>query len=322
MRHNQINIHDDGIWISMPREQEVIHTFTQAILGSGYQMTKQNNNNYGYPYVYDRQSHRLDCRFVDSVFLENPEAWHESQVIVTDNHLLRPVSAQVISVVPEFWHIWHFEPVYKDREPQWAFNCFMNRPRGDRSRTWYELIRRGLLDHGLVSFNVDAGSYQQQFEQTILQNYHSEHEQGRHMVPYNNLAGTLEQCIIDSRTSLILETYVSDDHVVFSEKTFRCLQMPRPWLLYCSPGAVGLLRDHGLDVMDDLVDHSYDNITDNLQRLDCVLDQLSQFSKIIYNDGHYARFQSAMIHNQQLLKSWRHAWPDKLSWALSEITRT
>ena len=165
MRHNQIKTHDDGIWISMPREQEVIHTFNQAILGSGYQMTKQNNNNYGYPYVYDRHQHRLDCRFVDSVFLENLEAWHESQVIVTDNHLLRPVSAQVISVVPEFWHIWHFEPVYQDREPQWAFNCFMNRARGDRSRTWYELMRRGLLDQGLVSFNVDAGSYQQQFEQ-------------------------------------------------------------------------------------------------------------------------------------------------------------
>jgi hypothetical protein len=227
----------------------------------------------------------------------------------------------MISVIPEFWHIWYFEPFYQDREPQWAFNCFMNRPRGDRSRTWYELIRRGLLDHGLVSFNVDAQSYQQQFEQAGLLGYHSEHEHARHMVPYNNLAGSLEQCIIDSRISLILETYISDDHTVLSEKTFRCLQMPRPWLLYSSPGSVKLLRDHGIDVMDDYVDHSYDRINNNGQRHDCVLDQLSTVANRTYTSKDYARFQSAMVHNQQLLMSWQFSWPEKLSWAISEIQR-
>lgn len=303
----------------MPQEKSIIQTFHAAVLDAKFKSVTQNANNYGYPYVYAREGKHLYCRFVDSVFLEHPEAWSQPALIVTDNHVLKTIQAQLISVLPEFWHIWHFEPQFEDRAPVWTFNCFMNRPRGDRSRTWYELLRRNMLMQGLISFNVDQTSYQQQFESLDDDSYQSQHNLGLGLVPYNNLSGTLEQCIIDSKVSLILETYIADDHIVFSEKIFRCLQMPRPWLLYCSPGSVGLLRQHGFDVMDDIVDHDYDTIVDHNHRLTCIIDHLETFKSKNFSPSDFDRFWSAMTHNQNLLKTYKQKWNNKFTEILNNL---
>lgn len=319
MHSTQVKTHTDGIWESMPKEIAIIKAFNRAILENNFTIVQQNNNNYGYPYVYQRKNQTLDCRFVDSVFLERPEAWNQSTAIVTDNIPLNPVHGQLILVVPEFWHIWSFNPVYENRIPTRAYNCFMNRPRGDRSRTFYELVRRGIISHGLVSFNVDTESYQQEYQRAQLTLYQPEHLHGLAMIPYNNLTGTLEQCIIDSRVSLILETYVSDDHIVFSEKLFRCLQMPRPWLLYCSPDSIEQLRKHGFDVLDDYVDHSYDAIGNHNDRLLLLLDQLEKFITVNYTEQDYTRFDQAAQHNKNLLKSFEQAWPNRVLDSLTRI---
>jgi hypothetical protein len=195
----------------------------------------------------------------------------------------------------------------------------MNRPRGDRSITFYELIRRDLLSKGIVSYNVTAEEYEQEFVKTGLDRYTGEHNDGQTLVPYNTLSDTLEQCIIDTRVSLILETYVSDNHVVFSEKIFRALQMPRPWLLYCSCDSVKQLRQYGFDVLDDYVDHSYDQITISHHRLLSLLDQLETFIDRQYTDSDYARFEQASEHNRQLLQKFAQNWPSKFNDILTQI---
>jgi hypothetical protein len=321
MKNIHAKTHQDGIWISTAREVAVVKACGQAIVENNFDVLQQDSNNYGYPYRYSRDDQILDCRFVDSVFLPHPESWDKSAFIVTDNIPLQPVTGKLISVVPEFWSIWRFDPVYQDRPATRAYNCFMNRPRGDRSMMFYELIRRNILDQGIVSYNVNRDEYEQQYAQFESSKYQHEHELGRKSIPYNTLNNTVEQCIIDSSVSVILETYTSDSHIVFSEKLFRSLQLPRPWLLYCSPESIKYLRHYGFDVLDDYVNHDYDNIVNHDQRLLNILDQLETFVDQQYSAVDYDRFCQAAAHNQQLLDRFAQQWPDRFANILDEIKK-
>ena len=207
--------------------------------------------------------------------------------------------------------------VIQDTPATKTYNCFMNRISGDRSTVFYELLKRGLLDKGFVSFNCfrpgnnfdpndradhTRENYNWQYEQAEMVNYAQEHEQGYDLIPYNNIDDLpLEQCIINSKVSLVIETYISDSHIVFSEKIFRALQLPRPWLMHCSPYSVEALRKYGFDVLDDYVSHDYDQILAHTHRLLNILDQLETFVNRQYSDTDYARFQQAAEHNQKLL---------------------
>lgn len=321
MQHSLVKTHRDGIWISAQRELDLVRECDQALRNQGWQPLSVTEKNYGYPYMYARDHQTLHCRFVDSVFLEQSDALEHCDVIITDNVAIKPVAGQVLLPLPEFWSIWQFDPEYVDREPTAVYNCFMHRGRGDRNMFFYELIRRNLLQQGLVSYNCSIDDYEKIYQSIDRQDYANEHELGRALIPYNTVEaqGTLEQCIIDSRISLIIETYTSDSHIVFSEKIFRALQLPRPWLMYCSPGAVACLRSYGFDVMDDVVDHSYDNIAIHGRRMTAVLDQLHAFANRNYSPADYERFAQACDHNQQLIKSWQQTWPARFDQLLQEI---
>ena len=159
--------HRDQIWSSTPKEIEIVKELYQTIQSQGFILAKElDRNNYGYPYCYNRQDLTLDCRLVDSVTRT------EADIIITDNIFLQPLPGDIVSVLPEFWSIWQFDPVYQNRPASVGFNCFMNRIRGDRSITFYELIRRNMLDHGLVSFNCSKSEYMDQYEQAEIGRAH------------------------------------------------------------------------------------------------------------------------------------------------------
>jgi hypothetical protein len=318
-----IKTHADGIWISAKKEIEIVKQLNQQLTAAGFSPLVQTRDNFGYPYIYSRGAMQLNCRLVDSVFFTDPDSWtNKSTVTITDNHPLLPVAGQLISALPEFWSIWHFEPNYIDRAATQGYNCFMNRPRGDRSMVFYELIKRDILNKGIVSYNCLLEDYQQEYVKADLYRYQPQHTVGQTLVPYNTVEqrGTLEQCIVDSNISVILETYTSDSHIVFSEKIFRALQLPRPWLLYCSPGSVKLLTDHGFDVLDDYVNTEYDNIVKHGHRLLIILDQLETFIDRKYTEQDYRRFDQAAKHNRALLSEFDQRWPDKFNFILNQIT--
>ena len=82
MQNSQIKTHTDGIWISMAKEIDIISKFSQAIQKNNFDIVRQDDNNYRLPYVYQRNGQVLDCRFVDSVFLEHPESWTQSKFVI------------------------------------------------------------------------------------------------------------------------------------------------------------------------------------------------------------------------------------------------
>ena len=269
----------DGIWISTEREIKTVKQLTEHIIDCGYLVVTQNTDNFGYPYEFAKGNTKLSCRLVDTVEF--------ADITVTDNHSLVPVTGKVHSVLPEFWGQWRFNPVYIDRNATIGYNCFMNRERGDRDRMFKRLQKRKILTHGFVSYNA----------------------QGYNTVDSH---GSLEQCTIDSNISVVMETYTLDTKIVFSEKIFRALQLPRPWLLYCSPHSIELLKTHGFDVLEDYVDIAYDTITNHWKRMDAILDQLRTFINRQYTRRDYERFEQAATHNQQLLAQFAMDWPIRL----------
>jgi len=272
--------HTDGIWIAEPREINTVKQLTEHIADCGYIPDDPDHNNFGYPKTFTRGTTTLASRMVDLV--------EDADIMVTDNHLLVPREGKIISALPEFWGQWRFQPEYIDRPSTIGYNCFMARERGDRDRTLDILKQRNLLSAGLVSY--------------LARDYDT----------VNN-HGTLEQCIIDTNVSLILETYIRNDTVVFSEKIFRALQMPRPWLLYCSIGSIELLKRYGFDVLDDYVDVRYDTIEIDWNRLDALIDQLETFISKQYTAKDYERFNEAAKHNQNLLEQYEKSWPLRLA---------
>ena len=263
-------------------------------------------------------------KLVDAVYVPSL-----TDIVITDNIVNRPHFA----LYPEFWGSYSYSPEYLDRAPTKLFNCFMNRVCSIRQSWFYQFVRRNLLDHGSVSFLLDyraldlppnVNSRQELNDHLFAQQnriFEVEHRLMREHVPFSNFEGDLDQVIVDSHISLVIETYFGwPDTIAFSEKTFRALQLPRPLMIYCMPGAVKALRDHGFDVWDDVIDHNYDSETDSIQRQILILDQLCKLKDISYTQQQLTQFESRARHNQQLLQNLRVQWPSKLTTVLSQVS--
>ena len=205
--------------------------------------------------------------------------------------------------------------------PTKNFNCFINRMDPIRQSWLYQLIRRGIFDQGYVSFNMDISRhiamkqcrpnsshwevFDQQFREQ-LSIFKSEHEFIKSCVPYRNFDSNtkLNQIIMDSKFSIVLETYFDRNEVItFSEKIFRCLKLPRPWIMFAMKGAVAHLRLMGFDVLDDIVDHSYDIIDFDIGRQTKLLDLAQNLCAIDITSSMQQRLTQAAMHNQQRLNS-------------------
>lgn len=141
------------------------------------------------------------------------------------------------------------------------FNCFIHRADPTRQSWFYFLYLNGLLDQGYASFLL----YQTYEIQSHLDLYDDNHNSGlnslekfrkaykdlRNSVPYRNFEDNknLNHLILDSKYSLILETYASiDDHYAtyISEKTIRSLEHPCLDLIFGQPGTFKQLSDHNI----------------------------------------------------------------------------
>ena len=251
------------------------------------------------------------------------------QHVITDNYLQR----DHIALWPELYSMYLTELDYQLREPDRLYNCFVNRTDPFRQSWLYQLQRRGWIDLGYVSYNLYMNTrklknfpwrtqqelYQGMFEQGN-QDFAAEHAALADRVPIYNLPGTLEQAIIDSKVTIVLETYIDrPDSISLSEKIFRSLQLPRPWLMFASHGAVAHLRRCGFDVLDDVVDHSYDLEPNNAQRQSLILDQVAKWQHIDYNNSLTQRLLAAQKHNKTRLRELTLALPHKLNSTVEQI---
>jgi hypothetical protein len=249
-----------------------------------------------------------------------------SKKLIITNNIVQCSAEQakhIHTVNPSYYGQYFFDYPNTTVEIQKDFNFFVNRYDVSRQSWLYQLIRRNLFDRGFISFGSEvrpnalpgeefAGlDPSQAFElgfQLHNKIFATEHEIIKHQIPYKNFedTGDLTNIVLASKFSIVLETFFHDNRIItFSEKICRCLQLPRPWILYSSQYGIDYLRQLGFDVLDDQVDHSYDHIADAIQRQVAILDQCQLLVKQPLD---LARCQQAANHNKSLLKSFKDNW--------------
>jgi hypothetical protein len=253
-------------------------------------------------------------------------------VLVTDNKITVPAKSNqtVLSIAPEYYGI-HYMPFDLPTlpPPERAYNCFINRICPNRQSWFYKLYDIG-LDKGFVSFNID---YQNSPSQTYKDkldlfdqlhfNYNTifqrQYEGTRSIVPFCNFEQTsdIENIVSKSVISLVIETYFDDNRAIaLSEKTFRALQLPRPFLLYGPKGIIHYLKSIGFKIIDDIVDHSYDSEENWAVRQTLIVDQLKNFANNTVYDVPQSWIDIA-YYNQQIMRNWSLTWDLKIESSLN-----
>jgi hypothetical protein len=225
---------------------------------------------------------------------------------------------------PEVYGTYHHEFYYQDHVPTKTFNCFINRGCGFRQSWFYFLTRKKLLDQGHVSFWCEDrfnSRSPQQHSEYLYQTYNremfaNEHTQMQKQIPYKNFNISVENAIIDSYKSLVIETYFEpNEYICYTEKIWRAIQLPRPVLLFSSQYAVRYLQEWGFDMFDDVIDHSYDREPNKFIRQQMLLDQLEK--PIEYKPD---IFEKRAQHNRDLLKYYQSQWSQKHKTILDAIS--
>jgi len=232
-----------------------------------------------------------------------------SMVINTES-----VLAQHLVPINTGWAGFYFDnflPEVDDQVIIKDFNCFISRMDPMRQSWFYQLIRWGLLDQGFVSFNMHidripalAGMTQSQAFEKQFQDgmtiFAPEHEIARAIVPYRNFDVELDlnKIILQSKFSIVIETYFdNNDIITYTEKIFRAMCLPRPWVLYSARHGVKYLREQGYDTLDDLVDHSqYDDLESCIDRQVAILNITKELCNFDV-EQHCTRLVQASNHN-------------------------
>jgi hypothetical protein len=237
-------------------------------------------------------------------------------IAITGSIVINTESALAQHLVPidTGWAGFYFDnflPEVDDQVITKGFNCFMSRMDFMRQSWLYQLIRRGLLDQGLVSFNMHidripalAGMTQSQAFEKQFQDgmtiFTPEHEIARTIVPYRNFDVELDlnKVILQSKFSIVIETYFdNNDIITYTEKIFRAMCLPRPWVLYCARHGVKYLREQGYDTLDDLVDHAqYDDLESCIDRQVAILNMAKELCNFDI-EQHRTRLVRASNHN-------------------------
>jgi hypothetical protein len=81
-------------------------------------------------------------------------------------------------------------------------------------------------------------------------------------------------------------------------------------------GAVQHLKDIGFDVLDDLVDHSYDKLEFEIDRQIAILDTMQELSKLEFTPTVLDRLNAAARHNQEKLNTFFNTWHKDIDTAI------
>jgi len=288
---------------------------------------------------------------VDAVNLDALDrlAHQYSHVYVLSEHEIenRWPNVSVHSLPQEFYGCYWLDDLDTNVAIDKQFNCFINRIDPIRQSWFYFLYQRGWLDQGFVSFNMRAASHLRSLDEpdtseslaagyrefvhnhkTMLSSFDDIFDSLRSIVPYKNFKENLDLCslILRSKFSLILETYFDrPDCRVLSEKTWRALQLPRPWLLFAATGCVQKLRDMGFDVFDQYVDHDYDmfDTSDScVARQEAMLEQFERLMHFNVTTDVLQDWNNIATYNRGILSRWSRDWKYQCDQAIQLVANS
>lgn len=273
-----------------------------------------------------------DCivSFIDAF----PKDWFLSDPrnkIITDQLLDKDLyKEKTIYQLPDSIFGIYFIPGRLEDQPiEFDYNLFLNRASVDRLFLFYKIVEMNWLDSGSVSYigstartsnpNLSPKEFVDHLHTTYFHpHYNDVYEFVRDRVPYQNFddSGDLRQNMLRTKLSFVVETYHERiDAIPFSEKIFRAIQVPRPWVLSGATGSVARLRSLGFDVFDDYIDHSYDK-HDTSRGLELrhsgIFAEMKRMKNFKVTASILDDWNKKYQKNLDLLSNWHDNWRDDL----------
>jgi hypothetical protein len=208
------------------------------------------------------------------------------------------------------------EPTFPADTHSRLYNCFIQRVDSVRQSWFYFLKHHNLLDQGYVSYllksTIEYSTLTGQelfdwihtnYQLNGLPKFEQAYQELKNLVPYRNFEerGNLIPEILNSKYSLILETYALDDDFglwCFTEKSLRTLQFPTIPLLFMQRNSIKVLKSLGFEVgnhLDELDSKSWHQRQQDLLTM-LVEDSVDYRPQELYNQS---------LHNRQLLQTWK-----------------
>jgi hypothetical protein len=249
----------------------------------------------------------------DICCIENKKIW-----IVTDNivdlNVYQFKNIQIKSY-HELLGMSYYGEIINDVPPNKLYNCFIQRCESTRQSWLYFLYLNNLLDKGYVSYLLwQLDSYSQlrgaelfdfihyNFKLDQLESFNRAYNELKIHVPYRNFSkdDELIKLIADSKYSLILETYATDDIGAWciTEKLMRSLQS--------NSITLGFSQKHTFNKLSEL-DIEVDNFLKEIDNLNWI-DRQQALLKILVEDSIDINLQiknNQSRHNSNLLLKWK-----------------
>lgn len=272
----------------------------------------------------------------------------EHTTVITDNWVSCPTRYRVIRLPDSFAGIYAYQPHDRVWQPRRRFCFSVRRIDTRRVLLLLELVSRSQmrgidLDSDYVNFDCWSWDGDNDSDIGRRENFskiaHSLEEQYTHayqhvierlhpQMPIRNYHVSHEDIHVGAWLNIVVETYGSDTVVALSEKIFRALVTPAPWMVYGGKYTVSRLQSMGFDVLDDVLDHGYDSKQDlktakyGDKAVDFVFEASDAVSRL--QDQNFKQLQircrAAADHNRDLLDRFQGAWPgDFAQWWASVL---
>lgn len=225
-------------------------------------------------------------------------------LILTHNPYEHLVHPRVI-YFPYWYHYSkkYFKSLVLSNTKQYKLSCLNGNPRSHRIANYLLLLDKTYADQNCISFfNVSLDETPRRADDVSLtaQEY-ARWEQIKNHLPLRSNISDREinlPALTDSYIHLVTEPTVIP-HIFITEKTWKPIASGMLFLIFGNPGTVAHLRNLGVDVFDDIIDHQlYDNELDWRIRLSCIHTVIDNL--VVHDLEHiYKITESRRLENQR-----------------------
>jgi len=270
-----------------------------------------------------------DFNICSSNIFTLPSKWFDNNTfIITDNFITCDTEYTVHQLPNSYFGVFSYTPLLQNFAPQRDLNFSVNRLDHQRELMLLEFLNQSNNNHW-INFNAwdpcgpnnttqDCANNFLKYWNDLKQAHPLLNELAQNaaqQLPIRNHTMSIEQAHVSAYVNMVIETYAGDTTITFSEKIFRALCTPAPWTLFACKGAVDYLKKLGFDVLEDLIDHSYNQVPQDppngivkIQAFTTASIAHAEKLKLIELDVLQKRCVVAAQHNQTLLSNMRLQW--------------
>ena len=336
-------IHRGEIWLKsqcMAQEEQLVGDIYTCLKKHNYQNINPISHTRS---CWQRDNQKVVVSLVDDLWdcatdrsQDTPYLFDRDTTVITDNFLNCPSVYRIYRAPQSFYGIYSYTPDNLNWTPDRDYTFAVNRIDFKRMQVLLQLYQNIGFDLGYVNFNCRAGRQVltiEQHRQVFIEqaNNYSDDPQEKtgflelaNLIPVKNHTLDHDMTYNQSWLNIIVETYSSDNVISTSEKIFRCLVTPVPWVAFAGRYTMAKLRELGFDVMDDIVDHSYDPLVETQNKIPKFVDSakktIAQVKSMPWAQVK-SRCQAAAFHNQTLLAELARIWQENRSAWLQQFSR-